>query len=78
MAFYAAKDKNGKIHISNFKPMKPSEWMAENPDANDEIFWIPPSVNMRANPKLFFVEYNDDIEGLTFENSPKELSFTLK
>jgi hypothetical protein len=67
---WAAKDKNGQIHLANSKPVKPNEKFINNPDANDEIF-IP-------NGGYFFVVYDGEIEGLTFENSPKQIELKLK
>ena len=67
---WAAKDKNGQIHLTNSKPVKPNEKFINNPDANDEIF-IPNGGN-------FFVVYDGEIEGLTFENSPKQIELKLK
>jgi hypothetical protein len=66
---WAAKDRNGQIHLSNSKPVKPNEKF-NNPDANDEIF-IPDGGN-------FFVVYDGEIEGLTFDNSPKQIELILK
>ena len=73
--YYVAKDKNGTIHFSNIKPMKPSEWQPDNPNANNEIFWIPPQYQSRG--EVFFITWDNEIEGLTFENSPKEIKLIL-
>lgn len=71
MKLYVCKDKDGTVHLSNVKPIKPSDWQKDNPNANDEIFFVPPA--MQADPKVFFVILDGEIEGLTFENSPKEV-----
>ena len=73
MSYWLAKDKNGSIHFSNVKPMKPSEMNPDNPNANDEIFWV-----YEHHDDTFFVPWFDDIPGLTFENSPQEVSVLLK
>lgn len=67
---WAAKDKNGQIHLSDSKPVKPNEKYLDNPDANDEIFI--------SNGGNFFVVYDGEIEGLTFDNSPKQIELILK
>jgi len=67
---WAARDRNGQIHLSDSKPVKPNEKYPDNPDANDEIF-IP-------NGGKFFVVYNGEIEGLTFGNSPKQIELKIK
>ena len=76
MKLYVAKDKDGTVHLSNSKLMKPSEWYKDNPNANDEIFFIPFEL---IDPSTFFVMIDANIiEGLTFENSPKEVVLTIK
>lgn len=72
MKLWVAKDKDGTIHLSNYKPMKPKE-VLKTETANDEIFWP-----FEKKDDLFFFVYNGEIEGLTFENSPKEVNITLK
>lgn len=75
MKYWLAKDKNGTIHFSNVKPQKPSEVYPNNPNANDECFWI---FDRLPDDSQFFIIWNDEIEGLTFENSPKEVELKLK
>ena len=74
MKYWVAKDKNGTIHLSNVKPIKPSEFYKDNPNANNEIFWV----FENAQEGTFFIVLNYDIPGLTFENSPQEVVFNLK
>jgi len=73
MKYWVAKDKDGTIHFSNIKPIKPSEYYKENPNANNKCFWI-----FTRKSDAFFLPWNDDIPGLTFENSPKEINIVLK
>ena len=75
MKYYVAKDKNGTIHFSNVKPRKPSEVYPNNKNANNEIFWI---FDRLPSGNEFFILWEDDIPGLTFENSPKEVKLQLK
>ena len=73
MKYWVAKDKDGTIHFSNVKPMKPSEANPNNPNANPDIFWIYETLHGTE----FFIPWYDDIPGLTFENSPREIKLTL-
>lgn len=74
MKYWVAKDKNGTIHLGNVKPIKPSDFYTNNPNANNEIFWI-----FDNNPVgTFFIVWEQDIPGLTFENSPQEVELKLK
>lgn len=73
MKYWVFKDRNGSIHLSNVKPRKPSEVNPNNPNANDSIFWIYDSLNGTE----FFIPWYEDIPGLTFENSPREVQLTL-
>ena len=69
---WAAKDKDGTIHLSNYRPRKPKD-VLKTETANDEIFWP-----FDRKDDLFFIIYEGEIEGLTFENSPKEVDLILK
>ena len=57
-----------------FKPIKPSEYYKNNPNANNEIFWIYDNTKYDS----FFIVWEEDIPELTFENSPKEVELKLK
>jgi hypothetical protein len=77
MKYWAAKNKDGTIHLSNVKPIKPSDYYRGTdtyPNANDSVFWI----YDEAPGGIFFVEWEQDIPGLTFENSPQEVELKLK
>ena len=43
MKYWVAKNKDGTIHLSNVKPIKPSDYYRGTdmyPNANDSVFWI--------------------------------------
>jgi hypothetical protein len=73
-SYWLAKDKDGTIHFSNVKPKKPSEVFPDNPDANDGIFWM---FDRLSDGSQFFIRWYDDVEGLTFENSPRQVKLSL-
>lgn len=65
MSYWLAKDKNGSIHFSNIKPVK-----------QDDVFVV--DTLIRSHKDIIFVPWFDDVPGLTFENSPQEVSVLLK
>ena len=73
MSLWLARDKDGTVHFSNVKPRKPSEVFPDNPNANDDIFWI--FDHLRGEE--FFVVYEGEVPELTFENSPKEVKLQV-
>ena len=77
MKYWAAKNNDGIIHLSNVKPIKPSDYYKGTniyPNANDSVFWI----YDETPGGIFFVVCEQDIPGLTFENSPQEVELKLK
>lgn len=75
MELWLAKDKNGTVHLSNIKLVKPSEMYPNNPHANDEIF-IPVynGYNKFGLPTFSMIIPDcPDEMGLTFENSPRKI-----
>lgn len=74
MSLWLARDKDGTVHFSNVKPCKPSEVYPDNPNANDEMFWI---FDHLPDGGEFFVVYEGEVPELTFENSPKEVKLQV-
>lgn len=65
MKYYAAKDKDGTIHISNC-----------NFSTENKYSWFPILSQQFGNGWCF--TYYNNIEGLTFENSPQEIEVKIK